>query len=171
MFYIILIVFMFCICIVLPKLLSSKNGIFHNKYGVRFTNLKFPDDKDFIVIRYINGPLKDFYSFGLFIKEDNKFVIKIENREKEVSEFDILFEDILGVTIEKKPYVESVSKTFDYGGVIGAALDGEHVGSFTGEYETTSGISVIPSYEIVISLEDESKIIITSLDKPSFLQN
>jgi len=143
-------------------------NLFNNKMNIQFKNLQIPDDKDFLIVKYVNGPLEDFNSKGMIVKEDDGFILYIENKNKIVKSFKFLFNQIELINVNEKPYMKPTTMYGDYNVDY---MKSSAIGKITGDFDEYKSFKFIRSYEISIKLKDNSIINITSFDNPDILKN
>ncbi len=131
-------------------------NLFSNSYNVKFKNIVIPDNKEYLVIKYINGPMKEVNHNGIIVKENDSFIIYVEDR-KIVDNFQILIENIRNIDIKEKPYMKSKIFLPDY------SNDNK---KYHGNFERARNFKLIPAYYINIYLKDNSSIKIISFDEP-----
>lgn len=138
-------------------------NLYNNAMNIQFETIKIPNS-DYLVIKYINGPLDESNVNGIVTKEKDKFVIQIENKENIVKEINVLINDIESINIQEIPYMKSTTNYIDY------QIDymkSYSIGRVKGDFETSKGFKLIPSYEITITLKDKMVINLITFNKPT----
>ena len=138
-------------------------NLINNNMNIQFNSIKIPEDKEYLIIKYLLGPINGSNMNGIVIKEKDHFEILVEDKENNISKLDILFSDIESITANQKPYMKS-SKTLsnyetDY-------MKSSAIGRYTGDFEEVKSFKVIPSYEIIILLKNNISIKLLSFNNP-----
>jgi len=139
-------------------------NLFNNSMNIQFDSIKIPEDKEYLVVNYINGPIEDKNTNGLLVLDDNEYNLSIENNNKEVKTFGFFKEDIKETIIEEKPYMKFTNA---YNNYETDYMKSYNIGRYTGSFDKSKSFKIIPSYHIKITLKDNKEIYLISFNKPN----
>lgn len=149
-------------------LISSYKYVFNldnNSMNISFKSLKFPEKNEYLVVRYLDGPVKKMNINGIVVKLRDNFEINLEDRDGSIHKIIVNFKDIDNVTVNVKPYFKSYNSTngyeVDY-------LKSSNIGKVTGGFDTHKAKKIIKSYEIIINTKD-GNIKLLSFNDPKFM--
>lgn len=158
-FKILLFVYYFLGIILLVLYFYHVFNLHNNKMNLTFKSIEFPNDKNYIIAKYLSGPLKNINNNALIKKLDNYFLIQVEDEKGTAEEFKLNFNEIQKIDIKVKPYYKSVKKyehsNHDY---------------VTSHFESHKGIKIIKSYEIKINTPKD-EITLLCFNYPSIFNN
>lgn len=134
-------------------------NLYNNKLNLTFKNIELPKDLNYVVAKYLSGPLKSINGNTLIQKLDNYFLIKVEDNQGNVEEVKLYFNEIQSIDIKIKPYYKSVKK-YEH-------TDHEY---FTSHFESNKGLKIVKSYEVKITTS-KSELIFLCFNYPTILNN
>ena len=143
-------------------------NLINNNMNIKFNNIQIPENKEYLIIRYLLGPINGSNMNGIIIKEKDYFSLSIENNENNVEKLDILFTDIESIKVDKKPYMKSTTSLTNYETDF---MKSSAIGKYTGDFERVKDFKMIPSYEINILLKNNTNIKILAFNEPSIFEN
>lgn len=147
------------------NMISSTKYVFgtkNNRMGIVFKTLKVPENDSFLIVKYINGIEKLSHANGIITKDNEKYIIDIEDKNGEVYKQNINFNDIENIEITEKPYYKSYEAINGYNANVAEFY---FTGVPSGNFDTYKTSKVVKSYEIIIVTKKEN-ITVLSFDFP-----
>lgn len=140
-------------------------NLYNNKKNLCFKNIKLPSEFEYLVLKYMSGPIKAYNNNAVIIKKDNGFLIQIDTKDKSEDLF-IKFTEIKEVKIDIKPYFMSESKKINNGIDISRSY---FSGRAHHDYDIIKSSKIIKSYHItIITINEDIKLV--SFDEPKILK-
>ncbi len=135
----------------------------NNKMNIIFKSIKIPNDKEYLVVKYMNGPINKANKNALVTKERESFLIKIENNDI-IDEINLKFTDIESVSVNIKPYISTKDSLSNYEVDISKSF---FSGKVTGDFDVHKSSKIIKSYEILIKTKKSETIKLLSFNNPN----
>lgn len=140
---------------------------FNNKSNIVFKNISIPKLEEYLIVKYLSGPIKPFNLRAIIIKNKDSFIIKTEDDNNNVQELMFYYKDIINIEIKEKPYFKSVNGYDNYQVDF---MKSYYTGRMTGEFDIYKKTKILKSYEIII-ITNKYKIKLLSFDNPKIVKS